>query len=946
VTNPKTGKQECNLVNLEAVYPQAADGDMSVEFSFEELRARARGWLNRDWRAEREKQKPKHSPQKVRGKAQRPEIPRTMTQAIDAISPQKALPQKAVETRGQDSLQPVQDAEKSASTKFRVHNDEQQPAAVPEPKLQIHQDTDENAQPCQQDLNAIKAAKKARREEKANRTRKIRVLEVKNESQTVQTNLASPTGPKIKRKKSAEPTMTVCTKEALDEVYDLFNAPLKQDQDDADTEAEDTGDESDGEDDDDYTSAGESTGTGRISTATSDFGEDDQTGADFTEVKSATGDETQTTGTSATSGNAGWTEFSVVEQIEEAEDDIVTSQNEGTADVSPLSIYTNEKDERPESGQIEDEDLVTPISPEYQESPLQPRYVPLPPDDYAPSTRPYRDSAQVAQNRLPFMTPIVEKTESSLGTVASLAQRDYFTSKTPSRHNGLAKTPTIPEFDDLEPGSSPFDEQIREKPVRAGEVKQPDLPKLSKIRAPLGAIEVPLGVSRTQPSKGLTVQPKEQKFPLVKDAQCNPMDEHVRQQILSDIQPPLHMYSGFHEDRHEKSNRGAEIRKFVKAVSKMSRNSAEKTSTNISMPPVLELPTAAQTYTVKRELGKGAFAPVYLVETSEREPAGTENERNAAAQMGKGDFAFVKREQLEAVKMEDPPSAWEFYILRQAKRRLGISRPSESIVHAHECHVFAGECFLVEQYRDQGTLLNLVNVAKADPNLGASGTMDEQLVMFFTVEILRTVEALHSKGIIHGDLKADNVLLRLDDVAAASWSSVYTRDGRQGWCSKGVALIDFGRGIDMKAFYPDVQFIADWKTSEADCAEMRELRPWTYQVDYHGVASIVHTLLFGKYIETVAERGGGLGQGATKTYRIREGLKRYWQTEIWTEVFDMLLNPLSRLEGEEGKKMPISKGLKAVREKMEGWLEANAEKGVGLKGMLKRAEGQVRDKRK
>ncbi|EGP81848.1 uncharacterized protein MYCGRDRAFT_98128 [Zymoseptoria tritici IPO323] len=29
----------------------------------------------------------------------------------------------------------------------------------------------------------------------------------------------------------------------------------------------------------------------------------------------------------------------------------------------------------------------------------------------------------------------------------------------------------------------------------------------------------------------------------------------------------------------------------------------------------------------------------------------------------------------------------------------------------------------------------------------------------------------------------------------------------------------------------------------------------------------------------------GLGQGATKTYRFRENLKRYWQTEIWAEVY-------------------------------------------------------------
>ena len=93
------------------------------------------------------------------------------------------------------------------------------------------------------------------------------------------------------------------------------------------------------------------------------------------------------------------------------------------------------------------------------------------------------------------------------------------------------------------------------------------------------------------------------------------------------------------------------------------------------------------------------------------------------------------------------------------------------------------------------------------------------------------------------------------------WSPTYFASGAHGWASKGLCLIDFGRGIDMKQFVPNVAFIADWKTSEADCAEMRELRPWTYQVDYHGMAGIVHSMLFGKYMETIADRGAALGQG-------------------------------------------------------------------------------------
>jgi checkpoint serine/threonine-protein kinase len=288
--------------------------------------------------------------------------------------------------------------------------------------------------------------------------------------------------------------------------------------------------------------------------------------------------------------------------------------------------------------------------------------------------------------------------------------------------------------------------------------------------------------------------------------------------------------------------------------------------------------------------------------------------------------------------MEDPPTPWEFYIMRQAKRRLGVSRAADSVVHAYEMHVFKDECYLVEEYRDQGTLLDLVNLSR-----GETGVMDEQLAMFFTIELFRTVEALHSKGVIHGDLKSDNILVRFDALQKDEhWDSEYKRDGRDGWSAKGVALIDFGRGIDMKAFKPDVQFIADWPTTEADCAEMRELRPWTYQIDYHGLAGIVHNLLFGKYISTIAERGATLGAGATKTYKIKESLKRYWQTEIWHECLDLLLNPLMHLEGEEGRKMPVLKGMKEVREKMEAYLENNCEKGVGLKALVRRMEGAVK----
>ncbi|KAF1988797.1 hypothetical protein K402DRAFT_461720 [Aulographum hederae CBS 113979] len=940
-TDPRTGKISCHLVNLEAVYPNWETGDMTEEYCFEELMARRRGLLDKDWSQEDEE---KPVPKQVEEAPKRPEVPRTMTQAIDAISPRRVSPRRESPQPVQpDTQEGVNSLSRNFGTKMQIHVDE-------------NNENDENAAPARkQTLEPSKAAKKARREERANRTRKIAVLEVQKETQTVQTNLASPTGPKIKRKKSAEPTMTVCTKEAMNEVYDIFNAPLPAAEEH--TEAEESGDESEeDDDDDDYTSAGESTGTGRISGANSEYGE--ETGAgDFTEAKSMMGDETE----NRTNLSGGWTEFSVAEKLQDGDYDNVEKPDQ--TNQSSFDIY--EDQEQPQSENVhEHEDLVTPTSPSMAEMALPPRYVPLPPEDYDAPIRPFRDHNQVAQNRLPFMTPIVEKTESSLGAATALAaaQKDYFTSKTPCR---AVQNPKLSEFDEHEPWSSPFLDDVKENNIKNGnKVPQPALPRPDRNREPLGDLKVPLGPS--QPA-GINLpanfgKPKViTKGPIILDAQCNPVDEYIRETILSQIQPPLTSYEGYHEHLENRCGKSAEIRKFTKAVSKMSKNSADKTSTNLSLPPVLTFGGTDRVYTVKRELGKGAFAPVYLLESSSSASSEDTDESNQNTSV------TTTRNSLEALKTEDPPSAWEFYILRQCATRLSHSSSSSralaSIITAHEMHLFADEGYLIESYRDTGTLLNLVNLARADGSAG--GVLDESVVMFLAVEMLRTVEALHRNGIVHGDLKVDNVLVRLDGAgdSATSWNSQYSREGGNGWGERGVCLIDFGRGIDMRAFRPEVQFIADWKTTEADCAEMRELRPWTYQVDYHGLAGCVHTLLFGKYIETVAvvdnKSGGGdgemglglglgLGRGKQRQYKIKENFRRYWQTEIWTQLFDLLLNPLPKVEelGEEGGTLPVLKGLKGCRERMEEWLEANCERGVGLKGLLRRIEMQVGGRRK
>ena len=434
-------------------------------------------------------------------------------------------------------------------------------------------------------------------------------------------------------------------------------------------------------------------------------------------------------------------------------------------------------------------------------------------------------------------------------------------------------------------------------------------------------------------------KPPSQGF-VIQDAQCNPVDDSVRGTVIGNLDPPLSAYAGFQDHRPRTFNKGAEIRRYVKALAKMSRNGNDKTMTNLSLPPNLTFPDKqVENIVIKREIGKGAFAPVYLAE-----------------KLWDGESSGEQKYTQLAIKCEDPPTSWEFYIMSTLRTRLGpSSRACASILEPYSLQLYADEGYLIEQYLDQGTLLDLVNQAKAEP----SGVLDEVVAMFFTVELLRTVEAMHAQGILHGDLKADNCLVRLSAMPKGiDWDSQYHRGGSCGWDCKGLSLIDFGRGIDMRQFRPDVQFVADWRTGKADCVEMRELRPWTWQVDYWGMAGVIHSLLFGKYIEDMpvdvlvgndAQPGDfaeiGIRTSKMKRYKLKESLKRYWQTDLWGPLFELLLNPTAHTGGEEGQKMPIMNGLKKCRQGMEHWLENEAGR-KGLKNLLRRLEERSKESRK
>jgi checkpoint serine/threonine-protein kinase len=412
---------------------------------------------------------------------------------------------------------------------------------------------------------------------------------------------------------------------------------------------------------------------------------------------------------------------------------------------------------------------------------------------------------------------------------------------------------------------------------------------------------------------------------------CSPSDPEIISTLLSLLPAdPEH----YHVPRDAQLLDG--LQKFAR---KLMRSSGSSTGRLSSRGQTLPLQLGERHFSVYEKLGEGGFGAVFATKIVEATAGGHDEDEDDDDD---GESHRV------AIKVVNPSNAWEFCILRKVHVDLP-ERLRSSVIRPQALYTYIDESFLILDLCMQGSLLDIVNRAGKAGVSQQGACLDELLVMFFTIELLRLLEGLHTTGIIHGDLKIDNCLVRLEDVpSSSSWVAQYDPSGGDGWRNKGIKLIDFGRAIDTRMFPSDQTFIAEWATDARDCVEMREGRPWTYEADYFGLAGIVYCMLYGKYIEASSivrvtppprqQAEGGKGSGGLR-YKLATAFKRYWQTDLWTRLFDVLLNPcLVRPDGA----LPLSDTLALLRAKMEAWLQANCNRSSNtLKGLLKKVELSV-----
>ncbi|KAF6141914.1 hypothetical protein GIB67_037882 [Kingdonia uniflora] len=235
---------------------------------------------------------------------------------------------------------------------------------------------------------------------------------------------------------------------------------------------------------------------------------------------------------------------------------------------------------------------------------------------------------------------------------------------------------------------------------------------------------------------------------------------------------------------------------------------------------------------------------------------------------GQGGFAQVFKalvnsnpDDVVALKIQKPPFPWEFYMYRLLDERIPEDERS-NFAFAHKVHIFSDYSVLVCDYLGHGTLQDAINAS-----IVVGGSMEEVLCIYYSIEMLRMLENLHRVGIIHGDYKPDNLLIRYarDDLTEDGF---HVRTGP--WRNQGLCLIDWGKGIDVNLFPEDMKFKGDCRTSGFRCIEMQEKKLWKFQVDIYGLCVVVHMMLHGTYMaieKAVSPDGSYL-------YQTKSSLKR------------------------------------------------------------------------
>jgi checkpoint serine/threonine-protein kinase len=191
----------------------------------------------------------------------------------------------------------------------------------------------------------------------------------------------------------------------------------------------------------------------------------------------------------------------------------------------------------------------------------------------------------------------------------------------------------------------------------------------------------------------------------------------------------------------------------------------------------------------------------------------------------------------------------------------------------------------VQLYRETSFLLcelvhgpSLFCVVNAFKSCGER--IDEATSVWLLLQLSEAISQMHSCGVIHGDIKTENILIgNMDNLPVDSCGEVDFLRAR-------IKIIDFGSSVDASLYPSGTMFKGDAGTDTFGCEAAKNGLEWTVEPDLAGIAGTAHCLLFCEYMELAHKI---LEPGVLKARPTRP-FKRYWDVGFWEKLFDLLIN--------------------------------------------------------
>jgi hypothetical protein len=289
-------------------------------------------------------------------------------------------------------------------------------------------------------------------------------------------------------------------------------------------------------------------------------------------------------------------------------------------------------------------------------------------------------------------------------------------------------------------------------------------------------------------------------------------------------------------------------------------------------------------------------------------------------ELGRGSYGVVVLLDSIAVKAQSPTDclAWEYLLLTRLEERM--QHQQEVPFPGPLAFVTLADGAMLSMTAGSSTGMNLVDLSNVY-RIKEGGTVPELVALHYTARMLKHMEALHWHGkILHCDVKPDNWVMVASDKALGSCVELID--------TSDLMLVDFGRALDLvsaakdDADPMDVKFLGMATAEDMACVAMRKNLGWSFDVDTFGICASAHVLLYGSHIEIEVDR-------SSKRWNLVKPLRRYWQKELWTQVFDTLLNLDEFSQIAMGSR---PRSLKELRGKIETYLATRSKE---LESLLK-----------